>query len=95
MPTLDQIRRELKQVRYYYSRRKLLDDAFRDIARNVGIDTVDKYNKTIVTAPLRLYDLYINLYVNNHTQESLSEAWGYTPAHIGQIHKKLLLFFAK
>ena len=95
MLTLNQIRKDLKEIRYYYSRRKTLDSIFTDILHKAVQNTIQKYNEAISEAPLQLYDLYVNLYVMYHTQESLSEEWRYTPYHIYCLNKKLLLFLQK
>lgn len=43
-------------------------------------------------APPRLYDLYVSLYLQNNTQESLSDKLGYTFETISRLHSKLLRF---
>ena len=45
-------------------------------AKNLILQKIDTYNKAIRTAPPRLYDLYVSLYLENNTQESLSETLG-------------------
>ena len=89
---LSKIREDLKNIRYYYARKKLFDEAFQSTGMNEIMETVSKYNDLIKTAPPKLYDLYVSLYLRNHTQESLSDELGYTPEYIQMLNKKLLKF---
>ena len=93
MMQLSEIRKDLKDIRYYYSRQKLFDEGFRATGHNEIMEKVQKYNDAISSAPLKLYDVYYSLYVKNHTQESFSDELGYTPEYIQMLNKKLLKFF--
>lgn len=62
--TLDAIRKELKEVRYYYARRAIFDKALREVGNKNIMDLVKKYNDAVSTASPKLYDIYISLYVN-------------------------------
>ena len=57
MITSEQIRNDLHEIRYYYSRKAKLDDASRSIGDSAVRQLVEKYNRAIRVAPLRLYDL--------------------------------------
>jgi hypothetical protein len=92
MLTLANIREDLKEIRYYYSRKELFDSAFKQVASNAVLEKVRKYNAAVNIAPPRLYDLYISLYIKNFTQESLAADLGYTTEYIQTRNKKLLLF---
>ena len=93
--TLNQIREDLKDIKYYYSRRKVFEEGFQSTGRSEVIDKVQDYNEVIRSAPARMYDLYVSLYVKNHTQESLSDELGYTPEYIQMLNKQLLKFLQK
>ena len=90
--TLNQIREDLKDIKYYYSRKIVFEEAFQSTGRSSVLDKVVEYNEIIRTAPARMYDLYVSLYIKNHTQESLSDELGYTPEYIQMLNKKLLKF---
>ena len=92
MLSLKKIREDLREIRYYYSRKEMFDEAFRQVASNAVSEKVRRYNEAVKTAPPRLYDMYISLYVKNYTQEGLSIELGYTPEYIQMQNKKLLLF---
>ena len=92
MLPLDKLRSDLKEIRYYYSRKALFDERAQCIAPNAVLEKVRKYNEAVRTAKPILYDLYISLYVKGYTQEGLSVELSYTPEYIQMLHKQLLLF---
>ena len=92
MLTLATIRNDLKDIRYYYSRKKMFDEAAACTGVNDVLAKTKKYNDAVVKASPKLYDLYVSLYIKNHTQESLSNELGYTPEYIQMLNKQLLKF---
>ena len=90
--TLDAIRKELKEVRYYYGRRAIFDKALREVGNKNMMDLVKKDNDAVRTARPKHYDIYISLYVNYHTQEQLSEELNYSPDYVRKLNKDLLKF---
>lgn len=92
MTTIEQIRSDLKTLRLYYSAQAQLDQAFRFIP-HCTTELVRTYSEMIGKAPLDLYMLYIELYVNGSTQESAAEQMGYCTEYIRMKNKKLLGFF--
>lgn len=93
--TLDKIREDLKDVRYYYSRRKAFDEASKEVGVNHVVEKVRKYNELIRNATPQLYDVYNGLYVRNLTQEGFSIELCYTPEYVQMLNKRLLLFLQK
>lgn len=59
--TTEQIRRELQDIRYYYSHKAMFDRASDCVAKSTAVGLAEKYNAAIGSAPPRLYDLYISL----------------------------------
>lgn len=90
--TTEEIRRDLKEIRYYYSRKKRFDGYAEQISQNVTARTAERYNEAVRNAPPQLYEIYACLYVRNYTQESLGNELGYTLQHINALNKRLLLF---
>ena len=74
MLAIEKIREDLVEVRYYYTRKKVLDEAMESVGTNTILGKVKKYNEAMRTAPPLLYDLYVCLYTRNFTQEGL--LWG-------------------
>ena len=89
MATLQQIREDLKEIRYYYSRRKLFDTSSTTIIQSSVLDKVAKYNLALKNAPASLYGLYVALYVQNNTQKSLSHNWNCSVDYIKHVNKLL------
>lgn len=89
MATLKQVRDDLNEIRYYYSRKEYLSSLPVSLAENDIAETAHRYGDAMTHAPYRLYDLYTCLYLNNNTQASLSDQWGYTPENIKYLNNKL------
>jgi hypothetical protein len=92
MITLTTIRNDLKEIRYYFARKEMFDKAFASTGENDIVKKVNLYNKAIIKATPKLYDLYVSLYVKNNTQESLANELCYTPEYIQMLNKQLLKF---
>ncbi len=92
MLSLAVIRKDLKEIRYYYSHKDVFDEGFSCTGQNNIIEKVNKYNEVIKLATPKLYEVYFSLYIKNHTQESLSVELSYTPEYIQMLNKQLLKF---
>ena len=92
MLAIEKIREDLVEVRYYYTRKKVFDEAKESVGTNMILAKVNRYNEAMRQAPPLLYDLYVCLYTRNYTQEGLALDWNYTPQYIQMLNKKLLLF---
>ena len=90
--TFDEIRKDLKEIRYYYSRKDVFENAENTIGGNCILRKIDKYNDVVKQAPPKLYDIYNGLYVQNYTQEALAFEMGYTSVYIQYLNKKLMQF---
>ena len=93
MITSEQIREDLREIRYYYTRKASLDDASRSIGDSAARQLVEKYNRAIRMAPLRLYDIYACLYIRGQTQEELAYELSYTPQYIRKLISQLPSYF--
>lgn len=87
------IREDLKNIRYYYSREALFDKVIDKVGKNMILEKIKKYNSAICSASPKLYDLYVSLYLQNNTQDSLSEKMGYSIEHISRLNSQLIKFF--
>ena len=92
---LSAIRANLKEIRYYYTRKAMFDEAVKIVGGNNIMEKAERYNEAIRFAPPLLYDLYVGLYIKGFTQEAFSVELGYTPEYVQMLHKKLLLFLQK
>ena len=93
MKTINEVREDLKEIRYYCSKRKDFENAARTVGSSTAVEKVKAYNEAIKTAPIRLYDLYVSLYVNNNTQAVVAEDWGLTSDYVRKMNKKLYEYF--
>lgn len=93
--TLEQIRNDLKDIRYYHSRKELLDKAIQLSGQSEILKKIDLYNTAMQSASPKLLDVYYSLYFKNHTQESLSDELGFTVDYIYKMNKQLLKFLQK
>ncbi len=93
--SLDEIRNDLKDVRYYYIRKKAFDEAGREVGTCKVVEKVRRYNEMICGASPQLYDVYNGLYIRNLTQEGFSVELCYTPEYVQMMNKRLLLFLQK
>ena len=90
MLSLSQIRKDLKEIRYYYSMQEIVDRNARTIKPATLYEIVNRYNKAMENAPARLYVIYVSLYVNNNSQPALSQEWGFCKQYIRDLNIKLL-----
>ena len=95
MKDINEIRDDLKEIRYYYNRASIFEEGEKVIGLNDVYNKVELYNSTIRRARPMLYDIYIGLYVHCLTQHSLALEMGYTREYIQQLNKEVLVFFQK
>lgn len=95
MKTVDEIKQDLKEIRYYYLRKHIFDDAAKTVVTNVVTVKVDKYNEAAKMLAPNLFDIYIGLYIKNSTQEGLAYELGYTLEYVNRQNKQIVLFFQK
>ncbi len=92
---LSQIREDLKNIRYYFSRKATFEKVSASVGKNDIAVKLEKYNEAVRSAPPRLFDLYVSLYLDNNTQESLSDKLGYSVEYISKLNGQLVRFFQK
>ena len=63
MASIEQVKADLREIRYYYSRKEQLDDASHSIGPLPIKRILENYNCAIRKAPLRLYDLYAKQFI--------------------------------
>lgn len=95
MISKETIREDLKNIRYYYARREVFENSEAEIGGMSFLPIIRKYNQAIREASPRLYDLYVSLYLLNHTQRELADKMGLTPEHVQVLHRGLIQYFLK
>ena len=89
----EKIREDLKNIRYYFARKSIFENSVNSVGQNQILEKVELYNRLVCSAPPRLYDLYVSLYLQNNTQDSLSEKLGYSLEYISRLNSQLVRFF--
>ncbi len=93
MITIETIKKELENIRYYYARRDAFDKAFHSVGKNEILEKVDRYNQAICTAPPKLYEIYVALYIECCTYEAAAETLGFSVSYIYKTNKRIVDFF--
>ena len=92
MITMSQIRKDLRHIRYYYSKQKEFETAARAVGMHEIAETAELYNAAVRKAPVRLYDVYVSLYIYNNTQLVLSFDWDCSVDYIKRLNRQLCEF---
>lgn len=95
MINANQIREDLKDIKYYYTHKAVFEEASQQLGESEVMKKVKIYNEIILTAPPKYYDLYFSLYMSGHTQESLSEKLCYTREYIRLLNKEFVDYLLK
>ena len=93
MKTIENVRKELSDIRHYYANIKDFERANTVIGKPSALNMVEQYNRHIKNAPLKLFNLYVCLYLNNNSQETVSIDWGCSVGYIKVLNRKLYEFF--
>ena len=92
MKTIQEIRADLRDIRYYFSRKESFEKLSGLNIRCEIEEKIKHYNNLMATANPNLIDLYVNLYLRENTQESVSYDMGYSQTYIYKLNRKLLEF---
>lgn len=92
MKTYKEIREDLKNIRYYFSRKDAMSERAVILGECNILKTIAMYNEVVCQAPPKLYDLYYFIYVENNTHESAADKIGVGREYITRLHAKLLRF---
>ena len=95
MKDIETIRKELKQVRYYFAVYDLFANraGTRLMPPDYIIKMVNDYNERIYTAPIRLRIAFDHLYRLHKTQKIYAQECGVTEKYIQILHKRIVNFF--
>lgn len=91
----EQVKTELREVKYYFSRKANMDALSKNAGESSAKALADKYVNAIRQAPAKLYDLFGCLYIQNKTQEAVAMELCYSDEHIRRLTKDLINYFAK
>ena len=89
MKTIKTLKEELREIKHYYSQMDELEKVGKVIGTPQMMIVVELYNKKILNAPIRLYSLYVSLYLKNKPQNVVADEWGVSLSQIALLSKKL------
>lgn len=95
LKTADDVRKDLREIRFYYSMKALFDEAASTLKHTSLLEKVAKYNELVSEAPAQIYILYCALYIKGHTQAALADEWGYTREYVKDLNQKLVEYLQK
>ena len=95
MKTINIVREELSDIRHYYANIKDFERVSKEIGNPNALEMVETYNRVVKKAPIKLFNLYVCLYIDNNSQETVSIDWGYSVGYIKKLNKKLYDFFVE
>ena len=95
MAMLRQVRSDLKEIRYYYSKRDMFESASKKIIESGIVEKVSRYNRAMTNAPPRLYEAYYFLYVSCLTQTELSEKYQCSLSFVKRLNGQLCSYLAE
>lgn len=73
----------------------MFDGLANSVGQNDIVEKAARYNEAMKRAPIKLYDVYISLYINNNTQETLAFDWGVSSEYVKMLNKSLCEFLQK
>ena len=85
------VREDLENIKYYSVRKYVLDSYL----ENNIVDLVEKYNKAMESAPIKLYHLYVLRYLKGCTQEDAANEIGFAVNSIQAMQNSLILWLRK
>lgn len=93
MLSVKEIRNDLREIKFYYARKEMFEKASDSVGENQIMKKAKIYNQVVCSAPPRLYDLYVSIYLNNNLQYCYSDNLGYSTEYISRENTKLIKFF--
>ena len=72
-----------------------IDGLANSVGQNDIVEKATRHNEAMKRAPIKLYDVYISLYINNNTQEALAFDWDVCCEYIRKLNKSLCEFLQK
>lgn len=92
MKTLQEIREDLAEIKFYYANEKEIVAAEKVTGQMRLRETVKAYNEAVSNAKGQLYMLYVALYVHNNSQMIVADDWDCSVDYIKRLNRKLLQY---
>ena len=95
MKTVDKVREDLSDIKHYYANQKDFERVSSVLGKPSALEMVEHYNRHVKNAPIKLFNLYVCLYLDNNSQETVAEDWGYSVGYVKVLNKQLYDFFVE
>lgn len=92
MKTLQEIREDLAEIKFYYANEKEIITAEKVTGQMRLTETVKTYNEAVSNAKGRLYMLYVSLYIHNNSQMVVADDLDCSVDYIKRLNRQLLQY---
>ena len=86
------IKEDLSEIKYYHSRKHKLDSYMAENLPSSVVELNKLYAECIRNAPIRLYHVFVGLYIKGWTQEGVADEMKYTVNYVQNLNSKLIQF---
>lgn len=87
------VKEDLSEIKYYHTYKKKLDMYMAENLPSSVVELNKLYADCIRNAPIRLYHVYVGLYIKGWTQEGVANDMNYTLNYVQNLNSKLIQFF--
>ena len=95
MITREQVKNDLKDIKYYHTHRASLEKAVSNMGEHSIKALAEKYGELAKKAGVAMFDMYNQLYVEGHTHDQVTVTLDCCYDYINRSIRKLLDFFMK
>lgn len=90
MYTEEKIKEELEELKYYYQQKEKLDEYRTELTCSVIEELPERYARVMCCAPIKLYHVYVGLYMKGWSQGALAREMGYTRYYVQILNGRLI-----
>ncbi len=88
----EKIKEELEELKYYYQQKEKLDVYMTELSCSVIEELLERYSRVIRCAPIKLYHVYVGLYMKGWSQGALAREMGYTRYYVQILNGRLIQY---
>lgn len=92
MYAVEKVKEELGEIKYYYLQKEKLDAYMAELTCSSLMELIERYSNAIRLAPIKLYHVYVGLYIKGWSQGALAREMGYTRYYVQILNGKLIEF---
>ena len=92
MYAVEKVKEELGEIKYYYLQKEKLDAYMAELTCSSLMELIERYSKAIRLAPIKLYHVYVGLYMKGWSQGALAREMGYTRYYVQILNGRLIQY---